>query len=260
MKKAAWTLVLFVSGCLSGVGAAEAAGNVFSNRYVGVSFPVPAGWYVATDRETMQGLQEGGQVMGLDNPALKATMAQMPGKVLLMVSERPFDSAVQTANRNLLIAAISIRNIKNDLSSGADYLNHVARGMRESQRSATVSEITSEQLGGHPFHRLNVVVPIQGITAHMTQLAGVHNDYLVVLNLTADSNAGLAELLQAADRIRLSAVSSQIDGSPEGEAFRTRAALKVQASSGNPLLKNAGLILMIGGVLFFLQGLFRKKR
>ncbi len=260
MKRAMLILSVWFVGCMSGVATAETSGNVYSNRYVGLSFPVPTSWYVATDSETMLGMQDGARVMGLDNPATSATIAQMQGKVLLMVSERPFDSTVQAANRNTVIVAISVRDIKSEIGSGADYLRHVARGLRESQPSATVSDITMQTLGGEQFHRLTVALPMQGITAHMAQLARVHNDYLVVLNITADSESGLAGLIQLADSLRLSPVSSTVDKSVEGEAFRKQASLQLPKSSGNPFLKNAGLIVMVVGVLIFLQGLFRKKR
>lgn len=251
--------VLLVT-CGWGVANAQTRGNVYSNKFVGLSVSVPDGWYITTDNETKELImRDGARVMGLDDPADKAVMAQMPGMVLLMVSERPFSSEVQSANRNIIFTAINARNMKNEVRSGADYLGHVAQGMRESQPNATVSDIVTQSLGGEEFHRWNVKLPIEGITAHVSQLARIHNDYIVILNMTADSGNGLAELVRIVDNnMRLASVSHAVDSSPEGASFRNKATLDVSSSSGlggNPL-KTIGIILMVLGALWFIKSVF----
>lgn len=257
--------VLLVAG-VSGYLNAQTKENVYSNKFVGLKFSVPEGWYIATDNETKELMPDAARVMGLDDPAAKAVVAQMPGIVLLMVSERPFTSDVQSANRNILFVAINAREMKDEVSSGSDYLGHVARGMRESQPSATVSNIITQRLGGEEFHRLNVTLPMQGITVHMSQLARIHNEYIVILNMSADSENGLTELVDiAANNIRLSAVPQSVDSSPEGASFRKKSSLKISGSSGSGssggnTLKNIGIILMILGAYWFIKNLFGKKR
>jgi len=240
--------VLLVAGSWS-IANAETKGNVYSNKFLGLSFPVPEGWYVATDSETKTLMPDAARVMGLDDPVAKATVAQMPGKVLLMVSERPFNSDVQSANRNIIFVAINAREMKNVVSSGADYLGHVARGMREKQPSAAVSDIVTQRLGGEEFHRLNVSFPMQGITVYMSQLARVHNDYLVILNMSADSEGNLTGLVQVADNLRLSGVSQAVDSSAEGKSFRDATTIKVKKPGWN-LLQLGGVILIGIGLLF----------
>ena len=216
-----------------GVANAQTKGNVYFNKFVGLSFSVPEGWYIATDNETKDLMPDAAKVMGLDDPGAKSVVAQMPGMVLLMVSERPFSSDVQSANRNIIFVAINAKEMKNEDSSGADYLGYVARGMKESQPSATVSNIDTQPLGGEEFHRLNLTFPIQGITIHMSQLARIHNDYIVILNMSADSGNGLTELVQiAVKNMRLSAVSQAVDSSPEGASFRKKSSLNISGSSG----------------------------
>ena len=145
------------------------------------------------------------------------------------------------------------------------YLGHVARGMRESQPNATVSDIFTQSLGGKAFHRLNVRLPMQGITVHMSQLARIHNDYIVVLNMSADSDNGLTELVEIADKnMHLSSVSQAVDSSPEGVSFRKKSSLNISGSSGSSssggnLLRNIGIILMILGAIWFIKNLFGKK-
>ena len=264
MKRSILVVVaVLLATCGWGVANAQTTkGNVYSSKFVGLSFSVPDGWYIATDNKTKDLMPDAARVMGLDDPAAKAVVAQMPGMVLLMVSERPFSSEVQSANRNVIFVAINARNMKNEVRSGADYLGHVARGMRESQPNATVSDIVTQSLGGEEFNRLNVRLPMQGVTVHMSQLARIHNDYIVILNMSADSDNGLAELARIVDNnMRLASVSQEVDSSAEGATFRNKATLDVSSSSGsggNPL-KTIGIILMVLGALWFIKNVFGRK-
>jgi len=106
---------------------------------------------------------------------------------------------------------------------------------------------------------------MQGITVHMSQLARIHNDYIVVLNMSADSDNGLTELVEIADKnMHLSSVSQAVDSSPEGVSFRKKSSLNISGSSGSSssggnLLRNIGIILMILGAIWFIKNLFGKK-
>lgn len=39
---------------VSGIANAQAKVNVYSNKFVGLRFSVPEGWYIATDNETKE--------------------------------------------------------------------------------------------------------------------------------------------------------------------------------------------------------------
>jgi len=99
----------------------------------------------------------------------------------------------------------------------------------------------------------------------MSQLARIHNDYIVILNMSADSDNGLTELVEiAANNMRLSAVPKAVDSSPEGASFRKKSSLNISGSSGSSssggnLLKNLGTILMIIGAIWFIKSIFGRK-
>ena len=79
-------LAFLVVAGISGIANGETEGNVYSNKFIGLSFAVPEDWYIATDNETKEIMPDAARIMGLDGPAVKAVVAQMPGKVLLMVT------------------------------------------------------------------------------------------------------------------------------------------------------------------------------
>lgn len=239
--------------------------NVYSNKFVGLSFSVPASWYIATDEETKDLMPDASKVMGLDDMDAKQIMAQMPGLVLVMVSEHPYSSDDQSVNRNIIFTAVNARDIKNEIRSGEDYLGLVAKGIRESQPSSTVSDIIIQHLGGEEFHRMDISLPMQDMTAHLSQLARIHNDYILILNITAGSDNDLRQLVEIVDsNLQLSSVPEVVDSSPEGTSFRKKSTLNISGSTsrgssvGN-LIKNIGIILIILGALGFLKNLFVKK-
>ena len=124
----------------------------FSYQYVGLRFPAPTGRYLATDSEVSQGLQEGAQIVGLDSPQIQAVVEQMPGKVLVWVSEQPPGSDFEGINRNILVAAIDVRGHRDEFASEADFLEAGSQVMKESLPEAEISEISVQRLGGEDFH------------------------------------------------------------------------------------------------------------
>ena len=117
-----------------------------------------------------------------------------------------------------------------------------------------MSDITVRQLGGKEFHRLTVSPSMGGITAYADQWVTVHNDYLLLLHMTAGSEAGLQELARVADRLRLSPVAAAVDNSVEGAAFRSRITPVLARPEKHPFWKNAILVLAAIGVLFLVLG------
>ena len=90
-----------------GITNAQTKGVVYTNKFVGLTFSVPERWYIATDNETEGLIKDAERVMGLDDPSVKSLVAQMPGMMLVMVSERPFCSDVQSANSNIILVVIN---------------------------------------------------------------------------------------------------------------------------------------------------------
>ncbi len=249
-------LALVFSAFVLGVQSSQGS---FFYQYVGLRFPAPTGWYLATDLEVAQGLQEGAQIMGLDSPEAQAVVEQMPGKVLLMLSEHSPDSDFEGFNRNIIAVAIDVRGHNDELASGADYLKGVSQMMEESLLNTVISEISIQRLGGEDFHKLEVRIPMEDMTVQQWQLARIHNDYLVMLTLSAESSSGIEELSQLADGLRLSEVSQEVDSSAEGQSFRNQAAIVLPPASGGNLLRTGGIILMILGAVWFITSLGASK-
>ena len=267
MKQSILSILAFlVVAGISGIANGETEGNVYSNKFVGLNFAVPEDWYIATDNETKEIMPDAARIMGLDAPAVKAVVAQMPGKVLLIVSERPFSSDVQSANRSISFVAMNARNIKNEVGSGGDFLALAAQGMRKTQPTAAISDIVTQRLGGEEFHRFNVSIPMQGITAHTCQLARIHNDYLLILTIAADRESNLTGLVQVVNNnMRLSSVFWAVDSSPEGQFFRQQSSINLSGSSGQrssvgKFLKTFGTLLMIFGAYVFIRNLLARKK
>ena len=245
-------LALALSAFVLGVQSSQGS---FFYQYVGLRFPAPTGWYLATDLEVAQGLQEGAQIMGLDSPEAQAVVEQMPGKVLLMLSEHPPDSDFEGFNRNILVAAIDVRGHEDELSTAPDFLAGVSQMMEESLPDVVISEISIQRLGGEDFPKLEIQIPMEDITIHQWQLARIHNDYLIMLTVSAESSSGMEELSQLADGLRFSEVSQELDSSAEGQSFREQAAIVLPGSSGGTLLRTVGIILMVLGVIWFITSL-----
>jgi hypothetical protein len=258
-------LFFFVLGFSTLAFGKAVSEDSYNFKFIGLRFPAPAGWYVATDAEINQGMKEGAKLMGLDNPDAKAVVDQMPGKVLLMLTEHSLDSNSQNFNQNILVAAIDVRGARDEISTGAEYLRLVSQGVKKAQPNAEVSGVTNQWLGGEDFYKIEVTIPLEGINVYQWQLAKIRNDYLIVLNLSAENAGGMEMLRQITDRLSMSPVSNATDISPEGKSFRKQSSLNIASSSGggksgDNFLKKYGRILIIIGVIWFLSNLFGKRK
>lgn len=231
--------------------------NLYSNSFVGIEFLIPDGWYIAKESETKEMMQEGLNIMDLDDPITKKLTAQMPGLVLLMLSETPFSDLTEDLNRNISIAAIDASEFGNEVSSGGEYLALVKDGLKETIADISVSDIIVHPLGGEDFYWLYVKMYIDGIVAYMAQIARIHNNYLLILNVTAGAESDLNSLLEITNKnLRLKEVSDIMNNSPEGKSFRKKASLDISGSMGSDwslgnILKKGGIILLILGAVGF---------
>jgi hypothetical protein len=150
---------------------AELRGNNYLNKFVGLSFSVPRGWYVATDKEMMDLLPDAAKFMNNSESAVKPLISQLQGKILLMISERPFSSELQSANKNIIIVAFNIREISQEIRSGEDYLRLAAKGMKDRLSNVTIYDIVTRKLGNEEFHRLNVILRTQELPLYICQWA-----------------------------------------------------------------------------------------
>ena len=226
----------------------EIAEGTYHNEYIGLHFPTPTGWYLATNAEIKQGIREAIQIMGLDSPEVQSVVKQMPGKVLIMMSEYPFNNDSQDFNRNVIVAAIDVRDHRDEIRTAADFLRFSAEGIKECLPDVVISAVKTQNLGGVTFHKIEVKYTIQDITVRQIQMARIANDYLVVINISAENSVGLNKLMQIADGLRFSPVSQAVDSSTTGQAFRKKAALNLSSSSGS-LLKYIGIALIVFGFL-----------
>lgn len=237
-------------GSALATGDSQVEAGIYTNMFVGIRFLVPPGWHTASHKEIESLVRDGVNALGPGDSTVTAVGSQIPGKILLMLAEKPFTSDVQAPNPNIVLAVINSRDMKNEVRSGADYLRHVARGMSEAQPGAAVSEITTCTLGGLVFHRLDVGFPVQDTTVRICQMARVHNDYLVILNLSAYEEANLTDLLQVADGLHLSAVTQEVDNGTAGKSFRAASTLRVRQTGWN-LLQLAGVLVIGLAILRF---------
>jgi hypothetical protein len=215
-------VVIFMLGFIISTlaSAGEISDYTYNNKYVGLRFPLPVRWYVATDAEVFQGIEKGSQIVGFDSQKAKAMIARMRGKVLIWVLEHPLDSGFDGLDRNMIVAAIDWRDYKSQIPTGADYLRMVSQSLKKSYPNVVVSEVSAQRLGGEDFSTVDTRSPEQGIMIYQRMMAGILNDYLLVITMSADSPTGLEELSQIAKKLGFSPVPKAVDTSTEGQLFR----------------------------------------
>jgi hypothetical protein len=218
-------LVLSVHGASAFAGGGQISEGTYSNLYVGISFPLPSAWYVATDADVHTGLNGGARIAGFKSEKAKAMIANTRGKVLLWLLEHPLDGDYQGLDRNMIVAVIDARTLPEQAKTGEDFLKLAVQGMKKYFPNDVSSGVLPQKLGGASFHKLDLQSEREGTTIYQRMLAGVVNDYLFVITLGADNSRGLEELARLADTVSFHNVTKAIDSSPDAESFRRGASI-----------------------------------
>ncbi len=226
--------------------------NVYKNEFVGIKFSVPEQWYVAADTEIVDVFDNADKIMDIDDPSFDSIMDQMPGKVILVISERPLNSQSDSVNKNILFMVLNARTLESEISSGADYLRLATQGIKQLFDSKTGS-ITPKKLGNEDFYLIDIEYSLQGIDIYAAQLAKIHNDYLIVANLTTDSRESLDDLIQMIDdNLELTAVSDEVSSSAAADTFRDNSTM---VADEVPTRSNFSRYLKIGGIVLIFFGI-----
>jgi len=207
--------VLFISTLSSQIG------QVYSNKYVGIELPIPHNWFLVSQEETAKSIKEG---FGLFNTGDQK--GEIPGKPLIFISKYNIEEDTSNFNDNLLAFVFDIRNYRDEIKSGKDYLENLASGVKSVNIPGTnISRIGTESIGGRIFYKLLISCNIDGQTLNQIQLAKVQNDYMLILCLSASNMEELNDLIKISDGIKLYSVSEETDSSNEAQEFRKSAAL-----------------------------------
>jgi len=178
------------------------SGNTYSNEFFGLSFPLPEGWYVLSEGEVAAGISQGINFMAADNPQARAAMQHWRelGAFLLMIQKYPMGTP--RFNPNIVIGAEDVAPHIRRVNSGADYLRAVSDEFRQLKPQARITgPIEACTLGGRSFHQINIVLPIDGFTAHQRMYATLTKNHILLINITAESNSGLNELAEIVQNV-----------------------------------------------------------
>jgi hypothetical protein len=231
-------------------GNAEIVGKDYINKYVGLTFTIPEGWSIKSESQInnlFPGVEES---MNIDAPVEQETSSQILGKILLWVSYGPFYSDTQT--ESIIMIAINVRNLKDSVTSGADYINYSMEGFRQSMPITKISGIETISLGGMDFSGYRARVTMRE-DIYLAQLAIVKNDYIIALNISSKSESGLEKLIQYLNHnLQLSSVTSEVDDSAEGKSFRKQTTLNVSNSSPYFMTEHSGKIATVLCLVFIL--------
>jgi hypothetical protein len=223
----------------------------YSNPYVGLSFVIPVNWHVLSENDAINYRNSG--------KSLSPSYSEGSGLLLLATSENKEKAKHSEANRNINIFAFNARKSSKELTSGEEFLKSSEEEFRQSTPNISASPINDYKFGAEDFKRLYLTN--NNSKLYMVQLAKIHNDYLIVFTLSANSNEILNDLLKSCDKnLKLFSVSYEVDSSEEGIVLRKKATLVKQQSSFS--LKSLtsttqGKLVVI--VLFFaiINGLFK---
>ena len=222
----------------------------YSNPYLGLSFDVPSGWYVAGKQEKNWGLQKN-VFLDLENLSRNA-------KDNIQLDAMIFSASLDTPSpgryfSDFSIVAIDARSIANKLTSVEDFLESAAKNNQEIHSRISGIEVMDTSFANNNFNLLHFEL----YGKHTYQLAKIHNDYLVLISMNGGQKS-LNEIFYITDRnLKLYSVSDKIDQSRKGKRFRVKSSLKEPSKkSFMQELTIIGKLAVLGMAALVIRGLY----
>lgn len=172
-------------------------GSTYTNKYFGLTLPIPAGWTVQEADIKKQINEKGKELVTSDDPTTKDKLDRAVDKTLnlLTITEHPLDSSAPS-NAMLICGAEQSSGIKSD----AAYMLAVKHTLTYSQVPVTIKkEVYSEQIGGVAFSVMDLETDYSGVIVsqrYYARLVKNHFLFFIVIYQTPEQLNTLTETLK----------------------------------------------------------------
>ena len=178
--------------------------GTYTNEYFGLTLSIPDGWFVAS-RDTQQSMSElGKKLVAGDDATLEAVVEQSQKNTfqLLTVSEFEVGAAVDF-NPTLILVAERVSHMPG-VKSGRDYLFHARKLLLRSQLPyELIKDTFPTQLGGREWYRADYIVNNPQMPVEQSYFATKHDDFVLVVILSASTKEQMVALERIADSITM---------------------------------------------------------
>lgn len=160
--------------------------NVYRNKYFNCSMHIPKDWIVQ-DEETIKQLTKtaSDRVAGEDEELKRAVeVGQINSANLLAVSKLDLATALEP-NPNFMILAENVSRAPN-ITEGKDYLEQAKTLMGRTQMNYSYisDDFKTEVINGETFHRMDVVLNMNGNNIKQCYLATIRKKFAFVVVIT----------------------------------------------------------------------------
>jgi len=189
-------LLVQLTGCYGTPDKGIISNGVYSNEFFAFDFPIPEGWYVYNDQQTLRTItNEGINFIAQDNPQAREIMQQAQGSFLMFMSRYSLDQELDKINPNIIFGFENIAQHRGVVRDSEDYLRIAADETEKmSPGYKFENNIVPIQLGSAAFSRIDATLTLQGIPIHQRMMATIKKNHVLLVNLTGGSRSDIEDL------------------------------------------------------------------
>jgi hypothetical protein len=184
-------LVAVICGCKSKKNTPEDAklkDNVYTNRFFGFGMQIPKTW-TFPDKPSPSQVKKGVTHLGLDKRMAAATAEAANQVHYLLISQEP------QSNMSLMLMAQDVRTAPH-VRTGKDYVDATLQMITgEGKPFQQVGQPGFARVGNLSFYGATLAGNVMGRRQHQGMFVAIEKEYLVVMMVAAESEAGIDEVL-----------------------------------------------------------------
>jgi hypothetical protein len=176
----------------------DMGGDTYKSRYFGMTFQIPDGWDVSSERDTRNLLSIGEDLVAGDDNTLRADMERQNAQALPILHVVKLDNGI-----NLSAMAERLEPGVENLS-GSDYFDSMRKlGAQSATPIDFESDYSARMIGGRRFTMMNGSISLDnGLTVQQNYYALSIGNYMVSLIATYVNPSEKAALDQIVENIR----------------------------------------------------------
>ena len=173
---------------------AKLVGNRYENRFFNFQLQIPLGWVVGNkqDFETAVATIDTGRKSKMEHEEIEKI-----SHLLLLISETPTGTP---ADSNPVVVLMAVdRSGEPNIRTAKDYQQLVAQQIVAQSHWTQIGDPLPVRLGSKEFYRVDFELEVVGHPLHEASFATFEKRYILILNVTADSEADVEKILALID-------------------------------------------------------------
>lgn len=179
-------------------------GNVYSNKYFGLTLEFPSEWKIQTKEEMQQITEAGKSQLDPNDPVMKQAIKAIDVKTAYLFTIFKYEvGSLVDFNPSFMVLAENTSSVPS-VTTGKDYLQSAKRLLKRAAANAEIEdEFESAKIGSKEFYIMKAVLDQGAGPVNQSYYTTIKDGFALSFILTYSNDEQKAELMQIIEKVKM---------------------------------------------------------